>query len=159
MSMELGNPFAVVDVLLRHRVALVIIGGYAVAFHGYVRATEDIDLVFLRTDANESALLSALTEIDAHWIGDDIDPGTGMERLYRVSASYIATTHLMMLCTKVGYVDIFDYIPQFPHHDVHELLGTAVYSEGRPFVSLEWLKRMKRASLRSKDLEDLEKLP
>jgi len=38
-----------------HEVPYVIIGGHAVTYHGYVRATEDTDIVFRRTLESESA--------------------------------------------------------------------------------------------------------
>lgn len=159
MSMELGAPFALIDVLLRHKVSMVIIGGYAVIYHGYVRATEDIDILFRRAPENEAALLDALRELEAYWIGTEIDPLTGIERTYPVTAEYVAGTHLMMLGTRFGYLDIFDFVPGVPEADVGELVATAVRADGRPFVSLEWLKRMKRGSSRTKDQEDLRKLP
>ena len=44
--MECGDPFHLLDVLSSHNVPVVIIGGHAVAFHGFVRATEDGSGVF-----------------------------------------------------------------------------------------------------------------
>jgi hypothetical protein len=38
----------------------IIIGGYAVAFHGYVRATNDMDLFFRATDENIVRIRKAL---------------------------------------------------------------------------------------------------
>ena len=43
-------------------VDFVIVGGYAVAFHGYVRATQDIDLFFRNTEDNVRRVLPALRE-------------------------------------------------------------------------------------------------
>ncbi|MBI2479197.1 MAG: hypothetical protein HYV60_11355 [Planctomycetia bacterium] len=45
--MELGTPFQLIDVFLKHNVPVVIIGGHAVTYHGFVRATEDVDVVGL----------------------------------------------------------------------------------------------------------------
>jgi hypothetical protein len=59
--MDDGTPFRLIDVLTKHNVPFVIIGGHAVSFHGYVRATEDIDIVVQRTPEAEQALLAALT--------------------------------------------------------------------------------------------------
>jgi hypothetical protein len=42
-----GNPLLVLDHLRKYDLPLVVIGGYAVTFHGYVRATEDVDIVFI----------------------------------------------------------------------------------------------------------------
>jgi hypothetical protein len=41
-------------------VEFVIVGGYAVAFHGYVRATQDIDLFYRNTKRNLQRIRKAL---------------------------------------------------------------------------------------------------
>jgi hypothetical protein len=68
--------------LLRHGVPFVIVGGHAVILHGYGRSTEDADVVWLRSTESEVALESALREIDACYIGKEIDPTTGIETLH-----------------------------------------------------------------------------
>lgn len=158
MSMEPGSPFALVDVLLRHKVPLVIIGGHAVIFHGYLRTTEDIDIVFTRSAESEASMFAALTEVEAYWIGNEIDPATGIERTYPVTKDYIAHTHLMMLGTRLGYLDVFDFVPELHDQNVQQLIDSAIIVAGRPFVSLDWLQQMKRASKRPKDQEDLHQL-
>ncbi len=40
------DPLTVFQFLARAGVPFVIIGGHAVNFHGYVRATEDADVIF-----------------------------------------------------------------------------------------------------------------
>jgi hypothetical protein len=157
--MESGDPFLLIDTLIRHDVPFVIIGGHAVTYHGYVRATEDTDVVFLRSDEAETSLYRALVELNAHWIGKDIDPATGIERAYPVSREYVRDTHLMMLFTDYGFLDIFDYIPGYPDDAVDHLVKSAQENEGRRFVSLAWLRKMKNASGRPKDLIDLDNLP
>ena len=157
--MESGTPFQLIDILLKHDVPIVIIGGHAVTYHGYVRATEDIDVIFLRTADSEQALLAALTEIHAHWIGNEIDPATGLERVFPVSLSYVQSSRLMMLTTDFGYLDIFDFIPGFPDHPVSEIFNSAVETDRRQFASLAWLRKMKAVTGRAKDQLDLENLP
>lgn len=49
--------------LKAYEVPFVVIGGHAVNFHGYVRATEDVDIVFLRTTISERNLLNALENL------------------------------------------------------------------------------------------------
>jgi hypothetical protein len=75
--------------LQRHGVPFVIIGGHAVSFHGYVRATEDTDIVWLRSTKSEQALFAALTELDAQFIGKEIDPASGIERTYPVTLAFM----------------------------------------------------------------------
>lgn len=157
--MESGSPFPLIDVLLKHDVPIVIIGGHAVTYHGYVRATEDIDVIFLRTADSEKALLAALTEVNAHWIGNEIDPSTGLERTFPVTPDYVQASRLMMLTTDFGYLDIFDFIPGFAELPVSEVFDSAVEMDRRKFASLAWLRKMKAATGRAKDRLDLENLP
>ena len=48
--------------LEKHQVEYMIVGGYAVAFHGYPRFTEDIDVYFENSDENINKIISALIE-------------------------------------------------------------------------------------------------
>jgi hypothetical protein len=157
--MESGDPFRLIDVLTKHEVPFVIIGGHAVTYHGYLRATEDTDVVFQRTAGSELALFAALSEVHAQWIGNEIDPATGLERAFPVSINYIQHSHLMMLVTDLGFLDIFDFIPGHPETNVDLLFATALENRGRRFSSLNWLRKMKLAAGRTKDQLDLENLP
>jgi len=145
--------------LKRHGAPFVLIGGHAVNFHGHIRATEDTDLVWQRTAESEQALFRALAEIDAQYFGSGIDPVTRIERTINVTLSYIQCTHLMILITRLGFLDLFDFIPGFPLADVSELFATSIESDGLRYASLDWLRQMKKASGRPKDLLDLENLP
>jgi len=157
--MECGNPFPLLDVLSSHSVPFVIIGGHAVAYHGFVRATEDTDVVFRRTPASELSLLAALSEVNARWIGNEIDPDTGIERTFAVSLPYIRGSRMMMLVTDIGFLDVFDYIPGYPNDPVEQLFETAVQEERYKYASLRWLRAMKAAANRPQDRIDLENLP
>jgi hypothetical protein len=157
-----SDPVAPIDLLTalaRAGVPFVIIGGHAVNFHGYVRTTEDADIVFDRTAASEAALLQFLQSIRACWISNERDPQTELERLVAVSAAYVRTEHLMMLWTDLGFLDIYDFVPGFPDTPVQELFADAVALGELRFVSLSWLRKLKARAGRHKDLDDLEHLP
>lgn len=151
--------FHLFDVLTRHAVPFVVMGGHAVNFHGFVRATEDTDVLWIRSPAAEENLLRALDELAAEYIGNEIDPATGIERTHRVTAGFVRAERLMMLCTKAGFLDLFDYVPGYPSVPVSTVWETAVACDGIRFVSLEWLRKLKQAAGRPKDLLDLEQLP
>jgi hypothetical protein len=144
--------------LRQFNVPFVIIGGHAVNFHGFARATEDLNIVWLRSPESERDLFQALTEIDAQYIGDEIDPATGIEKTHPVTLPFIGSTRLMMLLTRHGFLDLFDYVPGIPKMDVQELMKTSSEIDGLRFVSLPLLREMKRATGRPKDLLDLENL-
>jgi hypothetical protein len=153
------DDMEILRVLRGHGVPFVIIGGHAVNFHGYGRATEDIDVIWLRSPEAEQLLLRALTEIDARYIGKEIDLATGIERTYPITLGFIQSSPLMMLWTRYGFLDLFDHVPGFPQEDVRQLLTSSVESEELRYVSLGWLRQMKQASGRTKDRLDLENLP
>ncbi|MEI6055086.1 MAG: nucleotidyltransferase [Lentisphaerota bacterium] len=48
--------------LEKHSVDYLIVGGYAVAFHGYPRFTKDIDIFFGSSDVNVQKIIKALIE-------------------------------------------------------------------------------------------------
>jgi predicted nucleotidyltransferase len=146
------------EILTRHGVRFVVIGGHAVNFHGSLRATEDTDILWTRSPDAEMQLLAALRELDARFIGNEIDPATGVERTHPVTETFVRSARLMMLCTNAGFLDLFDYVPGFPEEPVATVWNTAVDLDGVKFASLEWLRRMKRAAGRPKDLLDLENL-
>ncbi len=148
-----------ISVLHRHAIPLVLIGGHAVNVHGFARVTEDIDVVWQRSTSSEAALLAALTEIDARFIADEIDPATGIERTCPVTSPFIQQAHSMMLWTRLGFLDLFDSVPGLPRESVSALFTDAIEADGVKYASLGWLKRMKIASNRGKDRLDLENLP
>ena len=144
--------------LAKHGIPFCVIGGHAVSVHGYIRATEDQDIVFLRTSANEERLLAALKEINACWIDDEIDPATGVERLVPITPGFIKGHRLMMLVSDLGFLDLFDYVPGCDQASAEDLLNDAVEIGGVKYASKDWLLRMKRAAGRPKDLLDIENL-
>lgn len=150
--------FDLLYTLKRHGFRFVVIGGHAVNVHGYIRATEDTDIVWARSPASERALANALLDVKAKYLGRDVDPATGIEREHDVSLSYIQAHRLMMLWTEHGFLDVFDYVPGLPDEDPEQLFASSVMAHDLSFASLEWLRRMKRASGRAKDLLDLENL-
>jgi hypothetical protein len=50
----------ILDRLHKHHVKFLIVGGMAVMFHGYIRATQDIDLWIKNDPANKKNLIEAL---------------------------------------------------------------------------------------------------
>lgn len=149
----------ILKTLDRHKVPYLLTGGQAVNAHGFTRETEDVDIVWRRSSNTENELLAALTELKASYITNEKDPATGLEKLVPVSLAFIRAHHLMMLWTPMGFLDVFTYVPGMPEENVDELFDTAIDYQGRKFVSLQWLRRMKKLADRGKDRIDLENLP
>lgn len=153
-----ADPLHQLRVLCKHHVPFATIGGHAVVAHGYVRSTEDTDIVFNRSPASERALLAALGELNARWISDEIDPATNLERQIAVSLEFLQARHVICLVTDFGFLDIFDHVPGNTGLHVEELLRTAIIVDGIPFASKAALITMKKAAGRPQDLLDLERL-
>jgi hypothetical protein len=56
---------AIVAALNKHGVDFMIIGGWAVIYHGHVRMTEDLDLYIRPTEENARRAVAALEEVGA----------------------------------------------------------------------------------------------
>ena len=122
-------------------VRFVLIGGVAVGAHGYVRATEDVDIVPDPSPENVRRLGNALVAMDATL------PLAGGESI--------------TLDTGKGALDIVQRAPGVPRFA--ELDSAAVEADllGVPVrvCSLAHLRVMKQARGASQDLADLERLP
>ena len=64
--LESGTPSVNLENILalfnRHHVEYLVVGGYAVAFHGHPRFTRDLDLFYHQTPANADRIMAALRE-------------------------------------------------------------------------------------------------
>jgi hypothetical protein len=65
------DPEPLLDALFDHGVDLIVVGGYAVAAHGHVRATKDVDICPDPAEDNLRRLAAALVELEAEPIGLD----------------------------------------------------------------------------------------
>lgn len=140
----------------------VLIGGLAVAAHGFPRATKDVDIVPAPDEANLARLASVLRELEArnHGTGDfdpaefpfdPLDPDD-----LRAGGNFV-------LATRLGRLDVMQWVPGIPGDLAFEhLTSNAVETSlgGRPVrvCSREDLIAMKRAAGRRQDLLDLEQL-
>lgn len=92
---------ALLTTLNEHEVSFVVIGGVAVGAHGYVRATEDLDLVPEPSEDNLTRLARALAVLEATL-------PTADNRPFRPSGDLIALKRRrnMTLSTRDGDLDV-----------------------------------------------------
>ena len=94
--------------LITHRVSFVVIGGVAVAHHGYVRATKDVDIVPEPSDANLRRLWAALQELDAAPLA--LQHFRPEERPQPFALDGLLALGNWDLSTRYGRLDILQYI-------------------------------------------------
>jgi hypothetical protein len=130
-----------------HRVEYLVIGGYAVGYHGYPRATADLDVWIAMHPRNGKKVVAALKEF-----GFDV-PGA-------VAALLLKADQVIRMGVPPVRIEISTTISGVTFGEVYaekvvdELDGIPVN-----LINLEYLKINKRASGRYKDLNDLENLP
>lgn len=147
---------ALLSCLHEHKVRFVVIGGVAVGAHGYVRGTEDLDLVPDPDPPNLGRLVEALSELDSTLPtaeGKPFDPA--------IHAGVIRRGGNVTADTRFGGLDVVQRARGVPGYS--ELQKDAIESEllGVPVrvCSLTRLREMKEAQGRTQDRADLENLP
>jgi len=147
---------ALLEELHEGGVRFVLVGGVAVGAHGYVRATEDLDIVPETSAENLRRLGNALVTLEATLplAGDrPFNPREHGDRLARGENMTLQTRH--------GALDIIQRLSGVPGYQ--ELARDAVTSDllGVPVrvCSLAHLRRTKEVRGGSQDIADLERLP
>lgn len=128
-------------------VEYLVIGGHAVAFHGYPRATADLDVWIAVHPDNADRLVKALRQFGFDLPELSADLFLQPDRIVRMGVP----PNRIEIQTGIDGV-FFDECR--PRGVTSELDGLRV-----PFIALADLKANKRASGRNKDLADLDHLP
>ena len=144
------NPAALLGVLAAHRVEFVIIGGFALAPHGYVRATKDIDIVPAPSPTNLARLAASLRDLKAEVdLGDFSFYELGLapdEAGLRAGGNWV-------LQTCHGPLDVMQDVPGVRSYD--ELRAGAIEVAGALYAGYDQLIAMKVSSGREEDLRDI----
>jgi len=135
-----------IESLNANGVRYLVVGGYAVAFHGHPRYTKDLDVWIEASSVNSKRMIAALehfgfgsldlTEEDFLNVGQVIQLGQPPNRI-----------DLLTECSGVEFSECY------PSRATVDVGGTPV-----DFMDLENLKKNKKATGRHQDLADLENL-
>ncbi len=133
--------------LMANEVDFMLIGGLAVAYYGYPRATFDLDLWVNATPENAKAIGNACSDFGLD-IPDDFEQ---VICVGRKTLRFGRQPLRIELLAEISGVDYSDCKPR----------STIALRDGLqfPIIGLEDLKANKRASGRFKDLDDLDNLP
>jgi len=133
--------------LNEHKVEYLIIGGYAVAFHGYPRATADMDIWIAVHSRNADKVIAALKEFGLDV--PELSPALFLKegQIVRMGVPPVR----IEIATSISGVKFEEC---YAKRVVDKLDGVTVN-----FINLEHLKINKKASGRHIDLNDLENLP
>jgi hypothetical protein len=133
--------------LNENKVEYLLVGGYAVSYYGYVRATADMDVWIASNADNAARAVKALREF-----GFDLPASRAELFLKPDNVARMGTPPFRIeMLTSVSGVEFAD---AYAERVIDTIDGVAV-----SIISLRHLKLNKRASGRLKDLADLEHLP
>ncbi len=135
-------------------VNFVVIGGHAVAAHGYERATRDVDIVFSTERDSCERMASVLRELDARVDFADLPvPEDG------ITADWLAAGGHFRFATDGGPLDALSIVAGLDHRALAERAITVELSGSSiPISSYDDLVTMKRSGGRAQDEEDLRAL-
>ncbi|HLF73526.1 MAG TPA: hypothetical protein VI524_04230 [Anaerolineales bacterium] len=127
-------------------VRYLVIGGYAVALHGYPRYTKDIDVWVEMTPENAAKIVKALDQF-------------GFASLGLKAEDFLVPDQIIQLGYPPRRVDVLTTLPGVEFSECYPVHVTA-HMDGIPvnFIDLENLRKNKRATGRHQDLADLENL-
>jgi hypothetical protein len=135
-----------IALLNKNSVKYLIVGGYAVAFHGHPRYTKDIDIWVWIDNTNADNIIKAL-----HEFGFNL-PGLTKE-------DFLKKGNVIQLGYPPNRIDLLTEISGLDFENVYpEKVEVEIDKVKLDFIDINNLKKNKKASGRYQDLADLENL-
>jgi predicted nucleotidyltransferase len=131
------------SILNECRVEYLLIGGYAVGYYGYPRATDDADIWVAISTSNADKIIKALVEFGFN--------ESSLHKELFVKENQIARMGRVEILTSISGVEFEEC---YKERKIDMIDGIEV-----SIISLPHLKVNKKASGRTKDINDLEHLP
>jgi hypothetical protein len=153
------DPLGLLRTLTEHGVDFVVIGGFSLAAHGFVRATKDVDVVPEPSRRNLERLLEALESVQAEplAVGD-----SEADEILELTLDNLSGGGNWLLRTAQGRLDVMQYVEGLG--DYAELRNAAITPEipgleaRVAFAGYDDLIAMKQAAGRDQDLIDIAEL-
>jgi len=133
------------SLLQKHDIDYVIVGGYALSFHGYIRNTGDLDILINPTDSNKRSMVRVFHEFGfSEKTSSELFPENG-------NALGIGTPPLRLeLLTEISGLSNNEALSD---KNMITSQGTLIY-----IINYHALIKNKRSTGRLKDLADVEEL-
>lgn len=146
--------FRVIDALSEQKIPYALVGGYAVALHGAVRGTVDIDLV-LQIIKSDFVRFENLM----HQLGLESRIPVHAEQVYAFREEYIREKNLIAwsFYNPIKPIEVVDVIIT---EDLRKMKTTTIQAHRKSIrvATIEELIKMKEKSGRPQDLEDVRAL-
>jgi len=134
-----------IELLNAHEVRYMVVGGYAVAYHGYVRHTGDIDVWIEISERNAARLVQVMQAF-------------GFGAMYK-EADFLQPDTVIQLGVSPIRIDILSEVDGVQFAECFAACEPTIWDGVTiNFISLADLRRNKAATGRSKDAADLHQL-
>ena len=135
-----------IELLNENKVRYLVVGGYAVAFHGHPRYTKDLDVWIELSPDNAHSILNALKKF-------------GFGSLDLKPDDFLESDQIIQLGYPPNRIDILTTLKDLKFEDCYEArVEVEIQGIHIDFIDIENLKRNKRATGRPQDLADAENL-
>ena len=135
-----------IQLLNDHNVLYLVVGGYAVAFHGYPRYTKDIDIWIWLDKSNAEKILQVLKDF-------------GFGSLDLTVDDFLDPEKVIQLGYPPNRIDILTDLKGINFKECYSSrVEVKIEGTNINFINLENLKKNKKALGRNQDLADLENL-
>ena len=135
-----------VELFVAKGVRFLVVGGYALAAHGYPRATDDFDAWVWANHENAVKIVDCLTKFGFGSLNLSADEFTTLDRVVQLGYP----PYRIDIITSISGVE---FVSAWPNRLVIDVDGLQV-----PFIGRDDLLKNKRATGRPKDLLDVEYL-
>jgi predicted nucleotidyltransferase len=135
-----------IQLLNDNQVHYLVVGGYAVALHGYPRYTKDIDIWIELAQENAFHIVKALEQF-------------GFASLGLKKSDFLVEDQIIQLGYLPNRIDIITTLPGVTFTECYDKrLSVDIDGVKVNFIDLDNLRKNKKATGRSQDLADLENL-
>ncbi len=135
-----------IQLLNDNQVHYLVVGGYAVAVHGYPRYTKDIDIWIELTQENAASIVKALEQF-------------GFASLGLKESDFLVEDQIIQLGYAPNRIDIITSLPGVVFKECYDKrLLVEIEGVKVNFIDLDNLRKNKKATGMLQDLADLEKL-
>ena len=137
-----------IELLNKHKVQYLVVGGYAVGFHGYPRYTGDLDIWIKISETNASNMMTVVKEF-----------GVGVKGLSKddfLRESPLAGVHFGNEPLRIDILNSIDGVSFdecYPNKENKTFGGVKI-----DYINFNDLKKNKLSSGRSKDITDVEEI-
>lgn len=130
----------------------IVIGGHAVAAHGYVRATRDVDIVYSTDPDNCARFSTALQKLDASIEVADTPPPGG-----ELNSDWLAAGGHFVFATTHGPLDALSWVAGLDFETLGSGAETVELADGTRIrvCGYDDLVKMKTVGDRPRDRQDL----